>query len=138
MDAEQLHRLVHRDPLAAWPHVVALIETGHHADEQLRLLEDLVYSDQLAELIDGIEEQARRSKHFRLALLTCGDALGGRGGPEMDRIFKVIADAEAELATVIELDREREIRSPHAANASLRAALHGKILIYRRRRSNDS
>ncbi len=102
MKPDQVHELVHRDPVTAWPHVIALIERDGPKAHELGLLADLVYSHELPELIDRIEEEARRSKPFRYALLDCGDVLGGRGGPEMDRIFKLMQDAEDELATVVE------------------------------------
>lgn len=134
MDREQLHQLVHRDPIAAWPDIVTLIDAGQSGLDSRELLEDLIYSDRLPDLIDQIEEQARRSKRFRLALLDSGPALGGRGGPEIERIFKLIDEAEAELATVVEFEYETEIRSPHALVHRARAILSGKQLIFKRRR----
>ena len=96
-----------------------------------------MYSEELPELIDRIEEQARRSKRFRFALLSCGDELGGRGGPEMERIFKLMQDAEAELATVVEFEDERELRSLHSLGRTLRAMVGRKILIYKRKPRTD-
>lgn len=76
--------------------VVALIEADGHWESQATLLEDLVYSEQLPRLIDSIEELAQQSERFRRALVSSRDALGGRGGPEVERIFKLIDDAEWE------------------------------------------
>lgn len=77
-------------------------------------------------------EHAARSQRFREALLWCGDALGGKGDPEMDRIFKLIADAEAELATVVEFDDEADLRRLRGVLPMVRG---GKMIIYRRRGS---
>ncbi len=132
-----MHELVHRDPIAAWPHVIALIEADGAKADELDLLADLVYSHKLPELIDRIEEQARRSKPFRYALLDCGDELGGRGGPEMDRIFKLLREAEAELATVVEYEDERELRSLRSLGRTVRAMVGGKMLIFKRKRQTD-
>lgn len=137
MDAAELHDLVHRDAAAAWPHVVELIETGAQTNDVLTLLEDVVYSDQLPELIDEIEAQARKSQKLRLALLTCGPALGGRGGPEMDRISKLIQSAEDELATVYWFNDESELRSLSSFRKSLPATLQGKHVIFKRRSKSD-
>jgi hypothetical protein len=135
VDAQQAHDLVHRDALEAWPHVVALIESGRDDLMAGMLLEDVVYSDQLPALIDAIEMQAKRSVRFRRCLLTSGPALGGKGGPEMDRIFKLIDEAEAELATVVEFDEESELRSVWN---TIRPLLTRKIVIFKRRqRSGD-
>jgi hypothetical protein len=141
MRQDDLHELVHKEPLAAWPHVVSLIEAGQESDEQTLLVsdeqtllvEDLVYSNALPALIDQIEEQAGRSKRFRFALLNAAASLGGRGGPEMDRIWKLIDAAEAELATVIEFDDESELQSSRALRETMKAAPHNKMLIIRRR-----
>jgi len=134
---DQVHELVHRDPITAWPHVIALVEADGAKAHELGLLADLVYSEELPELIDRIEEQARRSKRFRFALLSCGDELGGRGGPEMERIFKLVQDAEAELATVVNYEDERELRSVRSLGRTLRAMIGRKILIYKRKPRTD-
>lgn len=129
MTPDELHELVHRDPVAAWPHVADLIDAGpDHA--HLLLLEDVIYSEQLPQLIEAIELRAAQSRRFREALLWCGDALGGKGGPEMERIFRIIEDAERELATVIEFDDESELHRP--VNV-LRGMLPGKRVIFKRR-----
>ncbi len=57
MKPDQVHELVHRDPVTAWPHVIALIERDGPKAHELGLLADLVYSEELPELIDRIEEQ---------------------------------------------------------------------------------
>jgi hypothetical protein len=133
MRQDELHKLVHRDPLAAWPHVVESIEAGREGDKHYLLVEDLVYSNALPALIDQIEAQAGRSERFRLALLNAAASLGGRGGAEMDRIWRLIDAAEAELATVIEFDDESELQSLRALWETTKAAPHNKMVIFRRR-----
>jgi len=135
MKPEAVHDLAHRDPIAAWPHVVDLIETDWRRAQELDLLTDLVYSEELPALIALIEQQAKRSKEFRRALLDSGPTFGGRGGPEMDRIFKLVGDAEEELATVVYFDDERELRSVRVFLRTLSASVRGKALICRRRRT---
>lgn len=104
---KELHDLVHRDPVAAWPEVVRVIERGRY-DLDYPLLEDVIYSDHLPELIDQIETAARKSKRFRRHPMDIGPGLGGKGGPGMERIFSLVGCAEAEFAVVVEFDHESD------------------------------
>lgn len=128
----ELHDLVHRDPVSAWPHVVRAIEHGRY-DGTYPLLEDVIYSDQLPELIDKIEEAARRSSSFRRHLMDIGPGLGGKGGPEMERIFILVRNAEAEFAVVVEFDDESELKSLRRWPSTIPAAIRGKTVIFKRR-----
>lgn len=128
----ELHDLVLRDPVSAWPHVARVIEHGRH-DGRYPLLEDAIYSDQLPELIDEIEEAARRSSSFRRHLMDIGPFLGGKGGPEMERIFILVRNAEAEFAVVVEFDDESELKSLRRWASTIPAAIRGKTVIFKRR-----
>ncbi len=55
----------------------------------------------------------------------------------MERIFKLVQDAEAELATVVKYEDERELRSLRSLGRTLRAMLGGKMLIYKRKPRTD-
>jgi len=55
----------------------------------------------------------------------------------MERIFKLMQDAEAELATVVEFADERELRSVRSLGRTLRVMVGRKILIYKRKPRTD-
>lgn len=43
MTPDELHDLVQRDPVAAWPHIAAHIDQARRDDRDLVLLEDLEF-----------------------------------------------------------------------------------------------
>ena len=98
----RLHIKVHVDPVGAWDEVCEVLETSDDPIWALTLLEDVIYSHALPLLIDDIERRAHESRRFRAWLVSAGDALGGKGGPEMERIFKLQRQFESEFTQAIE------------------------------------
>ncbi len=130
VDYEQLHRLAHDDPRAAWLEIVALIERGAPWDQQSDLLGDVVFSDALPELIEDVEHAFHRSSRFQRALLTAHAGLGGKAGPEMDRIDSLVQLAERRHAVIVEFEPGKRpprltVRQWFAVN------IGGKILSHR-------
>ncbi len=105
MDYEQIHQLAHNDPRAAWPHIVALIDRRAPWDVTTsELLSDIAFSDALPELVDDWEAALHRSPRFQKALLWAQYDLGGKGGPEMDRIHRLVELAEQRHAVIIDVE----------------------------------
>lgn len=138
MEYEELHQLVHRDAKQAWPHALAFIERdGGSAEDRGQLISDIVYSAALPELMDNVERAFANSERFQQAILWSSPEFGGRGGPEMDRLWKLVDEAERRNAHVYEVDSLE--RPPRFRIGAWWASMRGKSVIYRvRRRGPDS
>ncbi|MCC6618001.1 MAG: hypothetical protein IT341_03055 [Chloroflexi bacterium] len=136
LEYEELHELVHRDAKLAWPHVLALIERNRgSADHQVQLIGDIVFSDALPDLIDDIERAFAESERFQRVIMWTSPEFGGRGGPEVDRLWKLVDEAERRHAYVREVDSLE--KPPRFGIAGWWAALTGKAVIYRLRSHED-
>lgn len=130
MEYEALHELVHHDAKQAWPHVLAFIErNGGSADQQSQLIGDVVFSEALPDLINDIEQAFAGSERFQKVIMWSSPEFGGRGGAEVERLWRLVDEAERRHAYVREVDSLE--KAPRFSFGAWWAAMTGKAIIYR-------
>jgi hypothetical protein len=101
-EAERLEQAIHGGlALEAFPAVAAVIEREVERGkwyEPDTLMEDLFFSNELDQILPLIEAKARESRPFRRQLVYTMHSFGGKGGPAIDRLFKLADEFRAEFA----------------------------------------
>jgi hypothetical protein len=137
VDYEALHEMVHRNAKEAWPQVLAFIERGGGSElEGSHFIGDIAFSDALPGLIDDIERAFARSARLQKAILWSSAELGGIAGPEIDRLWKLVEEAERRHAVVREFDFLD--KRPRFSFVEFWASLTGKAIIHRLRTERPS